>query len=972
MPNVVMRESAGRILIELSGSAGPLFDAYRKACAGAKFDGPPNNTWSTDAETAMRICGKLADIGFTVILTPETRRLLEGEVADATASIEAARARLVEIDKRLAKKGRSLFTFQKLGIVWMSSRKKLVNCDDMGLGKAQPVDEPVLTPRGFVPIGSLKVGDFVVGANGKPVRVEGVYPQGVRTVYEVKFSDGASTRSCNEHLWGVHTFNDLQRGGRMRVLPLSEIRRKLRCKSNWTYYVPVAPAVEMESRSVSLDAYMLGFLIGDGFFGGGTPLVSSMDEEVLEYIRRQLPTELTLKRGSVDVARCDYRISQRAVPPQKGGNVVLNSLKHYKLMGCNSFTVFVPEDYKNNSADVRLAVLQGLMDSDGTVSKDSMVIEFNSASERLAGDVIWLVRSLGGAVKYSTRISASGSIDHRVRLMMPVGMCPFRLKRKVARYKDRTKYLPIRMIVGVEEAGEADTVCIRVASEDGLYVTKDFAVTHNTSQSLCSLPNQACTGVLVICPSIAKGVWKREAAIWRDDYRVTVLSGKKSFRWPEQGEIVVINYDVLPATPPPAPKGMELVLVADEAHYLKNYKSQRTQKVAAIAALADRRIFLTGTPLPSRPVDLWSVLQVAGVEREAFQSWKEFCRLFNGRKNPFGGMTWGKPLPEVGELLKPVLIRRLKKDVLKDLPDKMYRVLEVEISAEVEKKLDAEIKSLGPEVWLAREISEIPFDKMAKTRALLAKSKEDAAIEVIETYEEANEPLVVFSAHRYVIDRLAGREGWAVITGDVKSKERTAIEEKFQRGELRGVAATIGAASTALTLTRASHALYVDLSWVPADNSQSEDRIYRIGTTKGVLITHMVSQHALDQHVRNLIAKKMGIIEASVEKARGNKEVSIEQIAALVPKPTPVLVDKPGDPRRGARTPEEERAAKVLMTVGGMCDGAASKDNKGFSVTNARMGRGLALELLATGRLTESQWRTALWYGRSYRKQAGL
>lgn len=623
-PKVVMRGAGERVVLEQSGSLGDYFNAYRLACAGAKFDGE-TKTWSADAETAMRIAGKLSAAGFTVILTAEVRERLNAEVSDATASIEAAQRRLEVIDKRLAKKGRSLFGFQQLGVVWMASRKKSINCDDMGLGK--------------------------------------------------------------------------------------------------------------------------------------------------------------------------------------------------------------------------------------------------------------------------------------------------------------------------------------------------------TASTLCALPEPKKTGVLVVCPAVAKGVWEAETPIWRDDYRVTVLSGKKSFRWPEPGEIVVVNYDVLPATPPERPKDLELVLVADEAHYLKNYKAKRTQKVALLAERVDRRIFLTGTPLPSRPEDLWSVLQIAGVAHEAFGSWKEYCRLFSGRKNPFGGMDWGKPLPEVGERLKPVLMRRLKKDVLKDLPDKMYRVLEVEVSAEIEKKLDEEIKSLGIDVWRAREISDIPFDKMAKTRALLAKSKEDAAIEVIESFEEAGEPLVVFSAHRYVIDRLATREGWAVITGDVKPAERKEIQVRFQAGEFKGIGATIGSASTALTLTRASHALYVDLSWVPADNSQSEDRIYRIGTTRGVMITHMVSQHGLDKHVRKLIAKKMGIIEASIEKARGNKKVSIEEIRALIPKPAPVMVDDPGNPRRPARTTEEKEAAHVIMTVGGVCDGAKTADQKGFSASNQVMGRSLALELLATGRLTEPQWRSALWFRRHYSGQ---
>lgn len=624
---VVMRLVNTRVVIESSGYLGSSFDAFRRACAGARFD-PAAKVWHADAETAMRISGRLCEAGFEVIMTAEVRKLVEGEVEDAVESIEAAEKRLGLINLKLAAKGRALFHFQQLGVIWMSSRKRCVNCDDMGLGKS--------------------------------------------------------------------------------------------------------------------------------------------------------------------------------------------------------------------------------------------------------------------------------------------------------------------------------------------------------AQSLCALPDADRAGVLVVCPAIAKGVWKREAGIWRDDYRVTVLDGRKSFRWPELGEIVVINYDVLPAKAPAAPKDYEIALIADEAHFLKNYKTSRTKKVTDLSTEATRTIFLTGTPLPSRPEDLWCVLQVAGCAHEAFGSWKEYCRLFSGRKNPFGGMVWGKPLPEVGERLKGVLIRRMKKDVLADLPDKMHRVLEVEISAEAEAELSEEISALGPEVWAARDVSDIPFDKIAKTRALLAKSKEEAALEIIETYEEAGEPIVVFSAHRHVIDRLKGREGWGIITGDVQTKERAQIEEAFQRGELCGVAATIAAASTALTLTRASNALFVDLSYVPADNQQAEDRIYRIGTKRGVLITHLVSQHALDQHVRDLIAKKMGIIEGSVEKARGSRTVTSEEIKALLPKKIESSTDEKGKPRRAAKTEAEKRAAQILMTVAGVCDGATKRDGVGFSATHQRMGRGLALELLARGKLTDAQWRTALWFGVQYGKQVGL
>ena len=147
---------------------------------------------------------------------------------------------------------------------------------------------------------------------------------------------------------------------------------------------------------------------------------------------------------------------------------------------------------------------------------------------------------------------------------------------------------------------------------------------------------------------------------------------------------------------------------------------------------------------------------------------------------------------------------------------------------------------------------------------MLAISKVPAAISIIEEYEEAEEPLIVFSSMRGPIDSLIERDGWEVITGGITSSARGPIVDKFQKGGLKGLGLTIGAGGVGITLTTGAYALFVDLDWNPANNSQAEDRIHRIGQSRPQLIKRIIANHALDQKICSILTKKQRIIEASV------------------------------------------------------------------------------------------------------------
>ena len=357
-------------------------------------------------------------------------------------------------------------------------------------GRCQPLETPVLTPDGWRPIGSLTVGDLVVGSNGEPTPVLGVYPQGEKDIYRVTAQDGASTLASDDHLWAVKTRYDERRGKPFRVLKTSDMVGKLRSAHCRQYELPLhSGPVRFPHRPFPMDPYALGLLLGDGrLTGSTTPGFATADWE------RRLPgVEVSPKNGP------DYVLNRAASPGDviTIANPVTEVARELGLIGTGSADKFVPELYLYNSPGVRLAVLQGLLDTDGgPVSQKGRTcrVQYTTTSPRLRDDVIFLVRSLGGVAYARTRPAAGREpglangreVPYRhdayiVDIRLPEGIEPFQLTRKAEKYRESGGGgRPMRFIDSIEPVGTAECVCISVAAEDSLYTTEDFLLTHNT------------------------------------------------------------------------------------------------------------------------------------------------------------------------------------------------------------------------------------------------------------------------------------------------------------------------------------------------------------------------------------------------------------------------------------------------------------------------------------------------------------
>lgn len=384
--------------------------------------------------------------------------------------------------------------YQGSGIMNLLMVPSMILGDDTGLGKAQPVDSLVLTPNGWVQIGSLKVGDKVIGSNGEPIKVVGIFPQGKKNTYEVIMSDGFSTKCCDEHLWTVRTGNSRRFSDGWHTLSLKDIMNSglLRQKNSngLRYSIPIVSPVKFEEKKLPIDPYLLGVILGDGSIHNSISVCSG-DEEIFSLIKERLPENYILNQIKGD--KYSKRISSNRPGVRSD---LLSSIKELGLFRSNWYTKFIPNIYLFSSVNQRIELLQGLMDTDGYISKDGHVTQFYSSSLSLVNDITHLIQSLGGTAKIKKKKPVLGEkskaknakMSYIVTISLPNEIVPFKISRKVKRWKPRTKYLPSRQIKEIKKNPvKEECVCIKVKAKDQLYVTDNFIVTHNTLQVLSTI-----------------------------------------------------------------------------------------------------------------------------------------------------------------------------------------------------------------------------------------------------------------------------------------------------------------------------------------------------------------------------------------------------------------------------------------------------------------------------------------------------
>lgn len=360
-----------------------------------------------------------------------------------------------------------------------------------GQGKAQPLYSKILTPTGWITMKDIQVGDIILDGAGKSQTVLGKYPQGVKEIFELTFNDNSKVHCCLDHLWAVKSRKARRRGEDYKVVPLSELLLDYTIGegkyNRANYSIPPTPVCLFAETNLPLNPYLVGALIGDGGLTGTcSPMLSSKDDEVLHRVTASLPEGYELKKAGVGY---DYRISAKTGKPR---NLVKAALVELDLWGCHSNAKFIPSQYLMSTVEARVALLQGLLDTDGWCEKDG-TLKFVTTSPKLAEDFEFLVRSLGGITRRTTKHPAythngekrQGQVAYQIVASLPDGIVPFTLTRKLDRYKvSQSRYLT-KYIKEIRSVGYEEAACIKVSGDDSLYITDDFVVTHNTSYLRC-------------------------------------------------------------------------------------------------------------------------------------------------------------------------------------------------------------------------------------------------------------------------------------------------------------------------------------------------------------------------------------------------------------------------------------------------------------------------------------------------------
>ena len=416
--------------------------------------------------------------------------------------------------------------------------------------------------------------------------------------------------------------------------------------------------------------------------------------------------------------------------------------------------------------------------------------------------------------------------------------------------------------------------------------------------------------VLVICPASLKINWGRELMKWIANKK---LSGGFVYGndFPDT-DIVIINYDIVNKWRWKIDSIHWDLVIGDEIHYCKNTTSQRSRavlgwisqsgKTSRPPIIADRRIYLTGTPILNRPIELWPLIRIADPEGLGSSFWgfaKTYCKAWEA---PWGWDFSGCAVEKMSDLQQRLrakfMIRRLKSEVLKDLPTKRRQIIpipggdriaavqqellfynqnnlelhieEMELSRAIaeQEQVFADQQSYKEATLGLRTANKARFDKMASLRHATAIAKLPYVISYIVDMMEQEEKIVVFCHHRDLVEGLRKRfEGCCVVMhGGMKMPERQQAVDRFQNEDgVKLIIGTIGTMGEGWTLTRAAYVLFAELDWVPGKLNQCEDRLHRIGQQESVLIHHLVFDGSLDANMAKMLVEKQEKIEAALD-----------------------------------------------------------------------------------------------------------
>lgn len=413
----------------------------------------------------------------------------ESNSSDKTRKVRSTKQGKFHLEFKNASQKMAWATFQQHDVLFLNG--------PAGTGKALPVDSKLYTKNGIKLMRDLEIGDEIAAPDGNFYPVTGIYPQGLKKINRITFNDGTEIDCCEDHLWSINRTRSAW--SENKVVDTNTIYNFYNDDKNYRLTIDCTEPVDFEEKTFYVHPYVMGNLIADGCFRGSNVSFTTIDEEIVENYRKYIPDDYFVKLQS-------NSISYNLIRKQKKNcqNDIKSELIKLNLWNLKSEEKHIPKEYIFGSKKQRIALLQGLMDGDGTVSKQTGMPVFYTTSVNLLEDFKLLINSLGGILKITEKETKYKNKNGDYikckncfccHICLPNGIDCFSLSRKLNLVKKRTKYLPKRIIYKIEKLNDmVEMQCITINSPDRLFLVNEFIVTHNTFLAMAFAINEVLQG----------------------------------------------------------------------------------------------------------------------------------------------------------------------------------------------------------------------------------------------------------------------------------------------------------------------------------------------------------------------------------------------------------------------------------------------------------------------------------------------
>ena len=409
---------------------------------------------------------------------------------------------------------------------------------------------------------------------------------------------------------------------------------------------------------------------------------------------------------------------------------------------------------------------------------------------------------------------------------------------------------------------------IKSLVENKKFILADDMGLGKTTSTIIAALETGAKKILIICPASLKINWQREIENYSDK-PTSIIEGKK---W-EDGTFVIINYDIIKNFHDEKKKSDSVLLktkfdlvIIDEAHYIQNKQAQRTKLINDFVSNVERLWLLTGTPITSRPINYFNLLNL--IECPVAKNWmayvKRYCNgfQFQAGRRKIWNVSGASNLEELRDRTAPLVLRRLKENVL-DLPDKIITPVYLRLKSKEYEALMGEYYDWYDKNGDSDSLT-LQFTKLTKVRQVIAEEKVPSTIEICENIVEQGKKVIVFTNFTKTLEMILEHFGKSAVRldGQMSQKERQLSVDRFQNDESVMVfVGNIKAAGVGITLTAGEAVVMNDLSFLPSDHSQAEDRSYRYGQKNNVLVYYPIFDNTVEGIIYDILKKKKDIFE---------------------------------------------------------------------------------------------------------------